>query len=833
MPAAVVKAVITQSWYRPGRQLLVGLVVVVATAFAAASVLLTGAAGATIVRELSGTPQAAAIVVQGSGVPGTAALNAVPADIEQKVRDTAGVAAVAPYEAGTAAVSRPGAPGDGEVWSAVTVADGPLVRFPVVTGKLPTAPGEAAISEAAARRTGMKEGDTLALVGPAGQAQNLVVTGVVTARAQPLSTVVLLPAVVTQLTGIGPSQLDVLPAAGVSAADLRGALSTALGQDARVRDAGDVRSEELSKAFGGGLAGIFAALAVFGAAAAVAATITTFCVFGIVATRQQRSVLLLRGVGATRGQVLRALLVNAAMTGVFAGVLGLAGALGLVQLVRLAIRSGLGESLPSPALTWPLVLSCLGGALVITLLAAVGPAVRISGQRPAAVTAPEVASRQVGRRIQRVSGAAALAAGSITACGLTVSEVDQLRALILVVAAGVLAFCAVLAGGPVLLPAIAWLLGIVLTPLSRVPGRIALRSALRAPQRASAMAATLVLASLLLAVVFVGLQSMTTSVQSRIAARFPAAVLTQSAADQQLPGDLEGRINDLPESGTVAAIQSATMAGSDGKQITFSAIDPKSFPPLLAGATDAGSLSDLAPGTVALDRAQAAAWQVGVGSPLTFAAPGGPIELKVVAVYRSSGVLQPVTVHPEDLPRIASDAAGVRQVMADPAPGVSVDALRGAVAQVVGPDPNVQVLAPADFRAELERAVQLTRMVAFGLVGATVLVAVVGVAVGLALSIRERQRESTTLRALGLTRGQVVTAIGMESGLLGVAGVLVGTLLGIGFGALAVYALRERAVVPLDLVLLGAGTLVLVAIVAGALPALRAAWRSPLPGTLD
>ena len=201
------------------------------------------------------------------------------------------------------------------------------------------------------------------------------------------------------------------------------------------------------------------------------------------------------------------------------------------------------------------------------------------------------------------------------------SEVDQLRALILVVAAGVLAFGAVLAGGPVLLPAIAWLLGIVLTPLSRVPGRIALRSALRAPQRASAMAATLVLASLLLAVVFVGLQSMTTSVQSRIAARFPAAVLTQSAADQQLPGDLEGRINDLPESGTVAAIQSATMAGSDGKQITFSAIDPKSFPPLLAGATDAGSLSDLAPGTVALDRAQAAAWQVRVGPPLTSAAP--------------------------------------------------------------------------------------------------------------------------------------------------------------------------------------------------------------------
>ena len=135
------RAVITQSWYRPGRQLLVGLVVVVATAFAAASVLLTGAAGATIVRELAGTPQAAAVVVQGPAVPGTAALSAVPADIEQKVRDTAGVAAVAPYEAGTAAVSRPGAPGDGEVWSAVTVADGPLGPLPRADREAPGRPG--------------------------------------------------------------------------------------------------------------------------------------------------------------------------------------------------------------------------------------------------------------------------------------------------------------------------------------------------------------------------------------------------------------------------------------------------------------------------------------------------------------------------------------------------------------------------------------------------------------------------------------------------------------------------------------------------------------------
>lgn len=829
---AVLRAVVAQSWERPGRQLLIGLVVLVATAFAAASVMLTAAAGATIVRELAGTPQPAALVVQGANAE-VAQPVGLPADVEQKVRDTAGVAAVAPYETGSAAVSRPGSPGDGEVWTLLPAVDGPLGRFPAVTGRLPTGPGEVAISEAAARRTGMQPGDTFSLVGPAGVAENLVVTGVVTARAQPLSAAALPPAILTQLTGVGPTQLDVAPATGVSAAGLGAALSTALGPEVRVRDAGDVRADELTGTFGGGLTGVFAALGVFGAAAAAAAAITTFCVFGIVARRQQRSVLLLRGVGATRGQVLRALLVNAAMTGLFAGIFGLAAALGLVQLVRVAVRDGLGETLPNPGLSWTLVGTSLAGAVLVTLLAAVGPAVRVSGQRPATVTAPEVASRQVGRRIQRGATAAALAAGSISACGLAVTETDQIRSLILVVAAAVLAFGAVLAAGPLLLPGIAWLLGIVLAPLSRLPGRIAMRSALRAPQRAATMAATLVLASLLLSVVLVGLQSMTTSVQNRLASRFPAAVLVQTAGDQQLPGDLAARIDALPESGTVAAIQSATMAGGDGAQVTFSAVDPATFPPLRAGAVDAGSLADLVPGTVALDRAQAAAWQVGVGSPLTFAAPGGPIELRVVAVYRSSGVLQPVTVHPQDLPRITSDAAGVRQILVDPAPGTTVDALQSATARTVGPDPNVQVLAPADFRAELERAVGVTRTVALGLVGATVLVAVIGVAVGLALSIRERYRESVTLRALGLTRGQVVAAIGMESGLLGVAGVLVGTALGLAFGALAVFALREPAVVPVDAVLVGSGALVLAAIVAGVLPALRAARRSLLPATAD
>jgi len=220
-----------------------------------------------------------------------------------------------------------------------------------------------------------------------------------------------------------------------------------------------------------------------------------------------------------------------------------------------------------------------------------------------------------------------------------------------------------------------------------------------------------------------------------------------------------------------------------------------------------------------------------VGDPLSFTARGKTVELRVVAVYRSSGVLGPVTVHPADLPRIVPDPPTGRQLLVDPISGADVEALRTAVSTAVGDDPGVLVQVPADLRTELSSTMDLTRGVAFGLIAATVLVAVCGVAVALALAVRERHRESTTLRALGLTRAQAVAAIGAESTLLGLAGVIIGTGLGVLFGVLAVAVLQERAVVPFGTLLLSAGALVAVAALAGTLPAVTSARRRPIPTT--
>ncbi|HZG92990.1 MAG TPA: FtsX-like permease family protein, partial [Pseudonocardia sp.] len=390
MPAAVLRAVLAESWRRPGRQLLVGLVIVVATAFAAASLMLTDSARATIVGELAGTPQAVDLVVAppgADGLPATAAPGAaprpgLPLGVQERVRATPGVAAVAAVGSGGVLLSAPGLPGDGEPWTAMTAVDGALGRFPLVAGELPAEVDEAAVSEETARRHDLRPGRSVTLVGADGRPTVFTVTGVATVRLQAVNTVLLRPDVAVRMTGADPTQLDVIIQPGQSIAEVGPRMAAAVGGAAVVADAVSVRAAELRSAFGS-LEGIFAALAVFGGTAVLAAALTTSCVYATVTDARRRTVVLLRRVGAGRGQVLAALLVDAGLLGLAAGLLGVLLSLGIVEVVRLAVAGGLGQELAAPGLPALLLAACLVGSALVTMAAAVGPAVRASGQPPA------------------------------------------------------------------------------------------------------------------------------------------------------------------------------------------------------------------------------------------------------------------------------------------------------------------------------------------------------------------------------------------------------------------------------------------------------------------
>src|SRR5690606_31196520 len=118
-----------------------------------------------------------------------------------------------------------------------------------------------------------------------------------------------------------------------------------------------------------------------------------------------------------------------------------------------------------------------------------------------------------------------------------------------------------------------------------------------------------------------------------------------------------------------------------------------------------------------------------------------------------------------------------------------------------------------------------------GLLGVAVVIALIGVANTLSLSVIERRRESALLRAMGLTRRQLRAMLGIEGVLLALTGVLIGIVLGLLYGwAGTAVLLGQTDELTIAVPWLHIAAIVLVAVLAGlaasVLPA-RSAVRTP------
>jgi putative ABC transport system permease protein len=126
----------------------------------------------------------------------------------------------------------------------------------------------------------------------------------------------------------------------------------------------------------------------------------------------------------------------------------------------------------------------------------------------------------------------------------------------------------------------------------------------------------------------------------------------------------------------------------------------------------------------------------------------------------------------------------------------------------------------------------LAHAAAWGTSLIALLVAALGIANTMAMSVFERTKEIGVLRAMGWSRGRVMTLILIEAAALGAAGGGAGVLLGWGalriLGALPQTASIASTTLPVQTLLEGLLMAILVGVLAGSVPAWRGAQLSPV-----
>ncbi len=572
-------------------------------------------------------------------------------------------------------------------------------------------------------------------------------------------------------------------------------------------------------------------LLVFAAVSLIVGIFIIINTFSILVAQRSRELALLRAMGASRRQVNLSVLLEAIAVGLIGSTVGL----GVGYLLALGLRwlfgvFGLDLSRADFPMTWSAVFWSYVVGVGVTAVAALLPARRASRIAPMAALRDDVALPESTVRRRVVIGTVLVLLGAAAiALGLGNDGTWALQSIgggILLVIVGVYIMAAFL-GQPVLL-----LFGAVYRRLFGMVGRLAAQNALRNPRRTGATASALMFGLALMSMMSIFGSSASASTDAAIGKTLTSQFIISNVVQQPFSPDVAEQVRRLDGVSGVTQLRSAFPDLKGGGSAWTVGVDPKAFGLAFSVPTVAGSFENLKPGTVAISEAQAKSKGFRVGDSITMKFQAKDIKLRVVALFPSNPAVPGDYVVTPDTLEQGGLAPLDAMVMVTKEKGASTDAVRKEIEGVVKDLPTVTVKDPEGFAAEQKEQVNQFLYLIYGLLGLSVIIAILGVINTLSLSVIERTREIGLLRAVGVTRRQLRTMIRLESVVVAVLGGVLGTVLGVAFGASMVSALEEDGLTDLAIPWsLLAGFLLLAAVagvLAAALPARRAARQDVL-----
>lgn len=711
----------------------------------------------------------------------------------------------------------------------------PFLSLKYTQGKAPATASEITIPSTSATELGLQVGETLTLTSQGTEStHDFTVSGIYDSGSNITAASYVTTEGFTSAVGMGPTgQIRVATNlsgdkyGNPSAAEqdtwvktLESNLSTVNG--VKVRSAASeieqqLKTIQVSGALLTAIALIFPAIAILVASVVVSST------FKVILQQRRRELALLRALGAdvqqVRSLVRRETYAIGAISSFIGVILGiLVGGFGLGHMVE-------GENFLSivASLSIPYAIGVWAFGTLLTVFVGRKPAREVSQVPPIAALSPvneADASSRAARRLTLVVGLfLAVVGGGCLLAALKISSATQKFALSFCMSMacliGILLICTVI------VPTLTKLFGRLWPGML---ARMARENAVRNPGRTSATGTSIVIGVTLVVTMMVGASSMRDSLINEVNERRPFDLSVSTITAGELSSDIQARVASTE--GVAASIPAHSIYGT----VKLEGEAP-------AGNGDADEQSQIFGepdySTVAHSKVEQIddstvlvgmeAWN---GKDLKVCSNEGKcLTLKGKYTKTFNGTYE---VSEANLLKL-NPKAPVRDMIVKLKDGVSAASVQKDLAKI---DSSLTVNGSALEREMYSKMIDQMLLIVVGLLGVSVLVALVGVANTLSLSVAERTRENGLLRALGLTKRQMKTMLALEAVFISVTGAIIGSALGIFFGAVGILALPLEGLtifitIPWIQIAAVIGIAVLASLVASWLPGRRAAKVSP------
>ena len=710
-------------------------------------------------------------------------------------------------------------------------------------GHRPQGEGEIALESGALKNSGLKVGDKTHIVMQGSPKEVIVVGEFHYESSMAAATVVgmdpdyLLP-LASPDGKVSSISVDV--AQGSSVETVKSEVAKILPDGSQVQTRAEVIKEQ-NKAIEERLGFIQVFLLVFVVVAMFVGSFIIMNSFAMSVRQRVKEFALLRAVGASPGSVFGVVFLQAVVIGVVGSAMGVAAGAGLLAGLSALLKTAGMPLLEGTGLNGLIITISLAVGLAVTIIGALMPA------REAALTHPVEAMRGVsGSRekslvLRTIIGGLLLAAGAAAVAAAWVNEDLEQRQLIMGLGAGGVVLGLLIVSPTLARPMVA-ALGLPFRVL-RPSGRLAVRNIVHNPRRTANTSGALMVGMALVCAGATLAASFSTSTADEVDKSLKADFLVQPATMSSLNARLSnGKVKEIAaidgvkETSSYSIYTDAVTTPDDKQDPTAAAfvIDPATFARAYDVKLSSGSMEDLDATHVAVKKDAG----LKVGDKVTITGPNGAVEATVGAVINPRGFNANYFYSPELAASVGS--WGSPGASTDPAhvldspmgmfltldDGASLDTVRGEVRSIVADTYQYAVRDASEISSQIGQQVNQMLAILYGLLGLSIVIAILGIVNTLVLSVSERTREIGLMRAVGLGKTQLAGEIITESVLTALYGTVLGGATGVVLAAALKKILEDQGLTSLSIPwgqMVGMLVLsVVVGVIAALWPALRA-----------